>query len=716
MVKPVDVVVILTAAVFLFLGHELSQRIWKSETTPSMPLERVCSAALLSLAVWIGSLWILGLTHLLTREALIVRTIVAAVVAVALRFTRSSPSLLGAATTPLNRAPSPPRFSVGEKVPKADEGVPHEHDSDHRQDDLPIALAPASPPHPASPPSPPAKSAGGEGARSGGWARDSHKALIAFALTPVILWTIFALWRGAVVPPLSHDALSYHLPKAVLFARAHAYVYLDQLNVIPRKLPSNYELMLADMIATTGNDRITEWLSTFHYILFIIGGTALVQRWWGSNPKRDAIVALLIAQIPVALLQSSAHKNDLLLAFLVVSALMWGARFAATGETPAAVLMIVAMAMAVGTKPQAAFTAVALIPFVIWRLWRERDGRRLVMLAGASVLALALLGGASYAIDFKHERTDSTTRQSGNAVTTFGFNDFANIWQAPYVLIAAPFSRDELSLYVPWQERPWFWRRYEIYFSHLGVGFALALLALPFAIVKLRRERSVERIVGSAVALVAFVAMLPVVSIPHGLYTISLPRYALFIVPVVLGWSVEAAVRSRESVARIALLACSGLFVVYAIDNAVNDGFAPLRYVTWASRNPGTRLVPFSPNRAPCLADRIAGSDDKIAIDAGFSSWIYPAFGRDLTRPVQLLSGKGPLKVDADARWIVIDRGYDEAWNKPSFRDLSQVSRVPTRGSLSPAGQALLHQALALPGFRPVFVNATGGQAVFVRR
>jgi hypothetical protein len=688
MVKPVDVVVIVTAAVFLFLGHELSRRIWNGATLPSMPLERVCSAALLALAVWIGSLWILGLTHLLTREALIVRTILAMAVAVALRMSRS---------------PSPPRFSVGEKVPKADEGASPET-SGENTGDVPsplIRLRHLLPP----------QKARGEKALDR-WTL----LLIALALASVILWTIFALWRGAVVPPLSHDALSYHLPKAVLFVRAHAYEYLGQLNVIPRKLPSNYELMLADVIATTGSDRITEWLSTFHYILFIIAGTALVQRWWGSNPKRDAIVALLIAQIPVALLQSSAHKNDLLLAFLVVSALMWGARFAASGVTPAAVLMIVAMAMAVGTKPQAAFTAIALVPFVVWRFWRERAGKRLVALAGASVMALALLGGASYAIDFAHELTSPATRDNSNTLTTFGFNDFANIWQAPYVLAAAPFSRDDLSLYVPWQDHPWFWRRYEIYFSHLGIGFSLALLALPFAIMKLRRERSIERIIGSVVALVAFVAMLPVVSIPHGLYTISLPRYALFIVPIVLGWSVEAAVRSRERAARIALLTCSGLFVVYAIDNAINDGFAPLRYVIWASQNPGTRLVPFSPNRAPCLADRAAGPNDKIAIDAGFSSWIYPAFGRDLTRPVQLLPGVGPLNVDPDAKWIVIDRGYDEAWNKESFRDLSQVARLPPRGSVSPAGQAFLRQALALPDFRPVYVNATGGQAVLRRR
>jgi hypothetical protein len=633
----VDVVVILTAAVFLFLGDELSQRIRSGETAPSMPLERVCSAALLSLAVWIGSIWMLALTHLLYREALILRTVCAGIILIFLRARRTKESVR-------------------------------------------ISLPP-----------------------------------IAFALAPIGLWILFAMWRGAVLPPLSHDALSYHLPKAVLFARAHAYVYLDQLHVIARKLPPNYELMLSDVILTTGSDRVTEWLSTLHYIFFIIAGTSLVQRWWGSNPKRDAIVALLIAQIPVALLHSSAHKNDLLLAFLVICALMWGARFTATGETSAALLMILAMAMAVGTKPQAGFIAIALVPCVLWRLWRQRAWRRTAALIAVSIAALALLGGASYVIDLQHELTSPAPRATSAALTTFQFDDFMNFWQAPYVLTAAPFSRDDLSLYVPWQDRPWFWRRDEIYFSHLGVGFSFAALALPFAVVMLRRERSVERAVGSCVALVAFVAMLPVVTVPHGLYTISLPRYCLFIVPAVFGWSVEWAVRARERVARIALVVSAALFVIYAVDSAVNDAFAPLRFVIWASKNPGTRVVPFSPNRAACVADRIAGPYDKIAIDAGFSSWIYPAFGRDLTRPVQLFSGRGPLKIDSDARWVVIDRGYEAAWNKPAFQDLAQVSRLPAPGALSPEGQTLLRQALALPGFRPVFVNARAGQAVLRR-
>src|SRR5688500_12396179 len=32
----------------------------------------------------------------------------------------------------------------------------------------------------------------------------------------VIPWVIFIAWRGWLLPPVNHDALAYHLPKAVL--------------------------------------------------------------------------------------------------------------------------------------------------------------------------------------------------------------------------------------------------------------------------------------------------------------------------------------------------------------------------------------------------------------------------------------------------------------------------------------------------------------------
>src|SRR5690349_6912582 len=72
-------------------------------------------------------------------------------------------------------------------------------------------------------------------------------------LLPIGLWIIFILWRSTVVPPLSHDALAYHLPRAVLWIRQHAFFFIDlPVDARMRILPANYEMLLADTILLCG--------------------------------------------------------------------------------------------------------------------------------------------------------------------------------------------------------------------------------------------------------------------------------------------------------------------------------------------------------------------------------------------------------------------------------------------------------------------------------
>src|SRR2546430_440155 len=42
--------------------------------------------------------------------------------------------------------------------------------------------------------------------------RISPRAWSAVAFAAIAVWCAFVLWRGGVVPPASHDALTYHLP------------------------------------------------------------------------------------------------------------------------------------------------------------------------------------------------------------------------------------------------------------------------------------------------------------------------------------------------------------------------------------------------------------------------------------------------------------------------------------------------------------------------
>ena len=82
-------------------------------------------------------------------------------------------------------------------------------------------------------------------------------------------------------------------------------------------------------------------------------------------------------------------------------------------------------------------------------------------------------------------------------------------------LLAAPFSRDGRALAVPWESHTWFWRRYEIYFSHLGIPFALCAIAAPFAAFGFRRSvNHSESLVVTFAAIAAFILMLPVLFRP----------------------------------------------------------------------------------------------------------------------------------------------------------------------------------------------------------
>lgn len=528
-------------------------------------------------------------------------------------------------------------------------------------------------------------------------------------------WVLFILWRGWLLPPVSHDALAYHLPKAVLFARAGGYRWFSFLDARIRNIPANYEMLLAENIVLQHRDTITEWISTLFYVLFVFGTAAIAERWWKS---RATIVAVFAAGVPVALLHSGAHKNDLMTGFFIVAGLVAGGRFVSTADRRALVLAVIVFAAAVGTKPQAAAVAIALAICVAVSAMarpavREALASTFGKVAIVAVFAFLFLGGAVYISNLINERAVIGVDSTAKHETVIAYGDWPNLWQGPYVLLAGPFAPKANALYVPWASQPWFWRRYELFFSHLGIPFALCALALPFALFILRRRATAEMVVVTAAVAAAFALMLPVNFQPHGMFSISLPRYALFIVPVVFGWTIAPLERrAAKALAAIAVVA----LVAYSIDAARNDAFAPWAYVKFVIQHPHTRQVPFDPYRAAEVADRMAGQHDRIAIDAAFGTWIHPAFGVELARPVDFIpQGEGPPRIPVDADWVVIDRGWKILWEHPAFRDLSQARTFLVRGQPGPEDTRVLRYLQGDRRFRLVFYNPVWNQAVFRR-
>jgi hypothetical protein len=211
---------------------------------------------------------------------------------------------------------------------------------------------------------------------------------------------------------------------------------------------------------------------------------------------------------------------------------------------------------------------------------------------------------------------------------------------------------------------------------------------------------------------VVYLSILPVRFKPQGLYLIYLPRFVLFIVPVVFAWTIAPLVsRMTEIDAKwgAAAIALGSLtFLAYAIDMGAHDTFTPLSYVRWAWRHPGTRVIPFDDNRAARVVDRMAGPRDRIDLDGDTQPWIYPAYGPNLTRQVTFVRpNSGSSAISADADWVVIDHGWTTWWFHPQPKAAREAR---------PSGGRLLDELLRDPRFQLAYYDRQRNQAVFHRK
>src|SRR5262249_36757945 len=147
-----------------------------------------------------------------------------------------------------------------------------------------------------------------------------------------------------------------------------------------------------------------------------------------------------------------------------------------------------------------------LAPFLILRAVRHRPApRELALTAGLAVAAFALGGGAVYASNFAHARDRASA--IGQTPNFVGYGDWANVWRFPYMLLAEPFSREPLGVYVPWKHEWWFWPRYELFFSGYGPLFTILICLIPYCIYRFRDRIDERRAFAIAAAVAAFAAM-----------------------------------------------------------------------------------------------------------------------------------------------------------------------------------------------------------------
>jgi hypothetical protein len=567
-------------------------------------------------------------------------------------------------------------------------------------------------------------------AAPGGAARE--RALVqprtyAWVLLPIVVWVAYLLWRGYLLPPHTPDALTYHLPRAAMIAKAGGFQFFHLPDLRIDWLPASYEMLLADFLVLEGADTYTEWLNTLFFVLLLLETAALAVRWWGPGFHVYATV-FLMAGVPVLLLQGAAHKNDLMAGYFLLASMRWLGRFFRERELAGCVLVILAACAAAGTKPHGLLYTALAAAAILWIAWRGRGERifrtrHFAIAAAVAVAAFLLLGGYYYL----YAAVDSLRSAKGPALTStvmpVAYGAWAYLWQVPVLMLLAPFGASNKEVWVPWLDNYWLWERYDVHGSNFGAALSILVPLLPLLAWLPRRESDRpglhERLFVTAIALLVALAILPTNFSPRG-YVSGFPRYLLFLPAIVLGWTVSAALAKLDHSHRwhalglaSAILFTAALFVDTAFDVAEHDKFAPARDIHWAEAHPGTRWIPSMPRRAASVLDCLAGPRDSVDFHAGHDSWIYPAFGVELKRDVRFI--KYAAQIRSEAQWVIVDRAYSVIWNHPDFKNIAEWKRYLGKGKPKSADLEVVETLLQDRSYKLVYHDMREVQAVFRR-
>ena len=568
----------------------------------------------------------------------------------------------------------------------------------------------------------------------------ADRTTVLLVAAPLLTWIAFAVWRGSILPVTTHDAIAYHLPRAVDVVRTGGWRYLPVEDFRLAWFPADYELLLADVLAFTDSDRATSLVSIALYVAAIVFAAAWGERRGGPG-ARPWISALAWASTPLALLHCGHAKNDVLMMICTLAAAFWGARWVVRGGRAPLVLLLVGAALGVGTKAIGATAlvaaAVGFTPFGLVRRLRATFGsiRSVVVLALGSVALLLLLGIVPFLAHLAHPyvATDigMTPAEMTATSVTPRYDGFANFWRFPILVWLRAFTSDPHSVVVPWLGERWFWPKYEIYFSDFGVAVsALALLIPVGAALALRAPppepgsedatRIRERRAATIFLLVTIVAVLPVQYRVDGFFN-SYMRYVFFVPLLVVDALDPIALRlrsagARDLAAKLLLAAFSAFFFVEGWVVAKNDTFAPWDYVRYLVDHPALHEVPvWSFPRAAQVVDHAAGPDDRIAIDAGFGAWVYPAYGEKLTRTVDILplqaAARAPLLDRAD--WVIVDRFWAICWGSPELTDMGRADQFLEKGRPTKSDLAFYETMMRDARFGVVYRDGDHGQVVF---
>ena len=166
-------------------------------------------------------------------------------------------------------------------------------------------------------------------------------------------------------PPNTWDSLTYHLPRVEHWIQNGNVKFYTTNNVRQLFMSPMAEYIILHWRLLAGDDIFVNLVQYSSMIFSIICATLIIKEWKGSKIT-EMLAAVLVATVPMGIMQSTSTQNDYVTAFFVISSIYFSIKRN---------FVFLALCVAMGIFTKSTFV-IYVLPFgVYWLInWYHQDG------------------------------------------------------------------------------------------------------------------------------------------------------------------------------------------------------------------------------------------------------------------------------------------------------------------------------------------------------
>lgn len=209
-------------------------------------------------------------------------------------------------------------------------------------------------------------------------------------------WVISVLgFLASIAPPNNYDSMTYHMSRVMHWIQDGGVAHFP--TSIRRQVYSNpwSEFAITHLQLLTGGDRLANLVQWFSMIGCVVGAS-LITKHLGGGTASQIFAALIVATLPMGILQASSTQNDWVAALwciaFIQAVLMF--RDATIDHRKALGVSLIAgssVGLALLSKATSYLYTPPFLVWMAWRCWRRfgiSAGTRLLVLAAGCVVLL----------------------------------------------------------------------------------------------------------------------------------------------------------------------------------------------------------------------------------------------------------------------------------------------------------------------------------------